>query len=219
MNHLMATKGRVEPAQSLREAHTADTRRRIVDALGELLVEEHPATLSMPAVAQRAGVSVATVYRYFPTKGALLDAGTELADGVADGLGVPTAEHARADVLEPFLLAAARHVSRHAALIQSQLASPVGRDIRRRRLGRRLEQVGTVLERDGLDLTDPEVVRLAHLAVTLIGSGTMLELLERQGLSPARVAADLSWAIEALTEATRTEVRRRTTPATTRRAR
>jgi AcrR family transcriptional regulator len=217
----MSKKGWAAPAPppSLREAHTADTRRRIVEALGELLVEEHPATLSMPAVARHAGVSVATLYRYFPTKEALLDAGTELADGVADGLGVPTAERARADELEPLLLAAARHVARHAALIQSQLASPVGREIRRRRLGRRLEQVGTVLDREGLDVAEPEVARLARLAVTLMGSGTMLELLDRQGLSPARVAADLSWAIEALTEVTRTDVRRRTSPATTRRPR
>jgi AcrR family transcriptional regulator len=216
MNPLM-TRSATATEPTLREAHTAETRRRIVDALGELLVDEHPATLSMPAIARRAGVSVATVYRYFPTKEALLDAGSQLAAGPADGPAPP--DQARAEKIEPFLLAAARHTARHAALIQSQLASPVGRDIRRRRLATRLEQVRAVVEDEGLDTSQPEVVRLVHLVVTLMGSGTMLELLDRHGLSPARVAADLSWAVEALTDVTREELRRRTVPTKTRRTR
>ena len=64
MNRLVMGKG---ASPTLREAHRADTRERIVHALGEQLTEEHPAALSVPAVARRAGVSVATVYRYFPS--------------------------------------------------------------------------------------------------------------------------------------------------------
>ena len=43
-------------------------------AVAELVADAHPASISVPAVAARAGVGVATVYRYFPTKEALLDA-------------------------------------------------------------------------------------------------------------------------------------------------
>ena len=43
-------------------------------AVSDLVANDHPAAISVPAVAERAGVGVATVYRYFPTKEALLDA-------------------------------------------------------------------------------------------------------------------------------------------------
>src|SRR5215203_1486893 len=70
MNRLMGS----EPKGTLREAHTLATRGRIVQAVADLVAEAHPASISVPAVAKRAGVGVATVYRYFPTKEALLDA-------------------------------------------------------------------------------------------------------------------------------------------------
>src|ERR1700738_4443705 len=53
---------------SLREAHKALTRARILDALAELIREEHPLEVSMAAVAAQAGVSETTLYRYFPPK-------------------------------------------------------------------------------------------------------------------------------------------------------
>src|SRR5690242_17527309 len=64
----------------LRAAHVAETRRRILDAVNSLLAEEHPAALSVPAVAKRAGTSTATIYRHFPTKEALLDASAASVD-------------------------------------------------------------------------------------------------------------------------------------------
>ena len=60
--------------ETLRDAHKNATRSRIVRAVADLVAEAHPASISVPAVAKRAGVGVATVYRYFPTKEALLDA-------------------------------------------------------------------------------------------------------------------------------------------------
>src|SRR5262245_49618761 len=49
-------------------AHRADIEGRIVDAYMELLETASPTGVSMPAVAERAGVSVRTLYRYFPSK-------------------------------------------------------------------------------------------------------------------------------------------------------
>src|SRR5207237_5936910 len=56
-----------------RKEHAELTRRAIIDALIGLLVDEHPALVSIPAVAKRANVSVRTVYHHFPTKEALFD--------------------------------------------------------------------------------------------------------------------------------------------------
>jgi AcrR family transcriptional regulator len=60
-----------------RKAHAEATRLRILQALIDLLVDEGPATVSIPQVAKRAGVSVRIVYHYFPTKEALFDSLTE----------------------------------------------------------------------------------------------------------------------------------------------
>ncbi|HXR72591.1 TetR/AcrR family transcriptional regulator [Actinocrinis sp.] len=48
-------------------------RRKLLDATGELLREGSGAAV-MPAIAERAGLSVATAYRYFPSLDELLNA-------------------------------------------------------------------------------------------------------------------------------------------------
>jgi AcrR family transcriptional regulator len=51
-----------------------ETRRRITEATVELHGSVGPARTSVSAVAERAGVQRATVYRHFPDEGALIDA-------------------------------------------------------------------------------------------------------------------------------------------------
>jgi AcrR family transcriptional regulator len=48
-------------------------RRRLLDAAGDLLRTD-PATVTVPRIAERAGLSPATAYRYFPSLDNLLDA-------------------------------------------------------------------------------------------------------------------------------------------------
>jgi AcrR family transcriptional regulator len=48
------------------------TRRQVLDAARELLVERGPAAVTMRDVATRAGVSAETVYKTFGTKAALI---------------------------------------------------------------------------------------------------------------------------------------------------
>jgi AcrR family transcriptional regulator len=61
---------RKRPSQS-RSAHTVDT---ILDATARILVERGYASTSTNAVAERAGVSVGSLYQYFPNKDALIAA-------------------------------------------------------------------------------------------------------------------------------------------------
>lgn len=58
---------------SLRQEQLDVTRRRILDALVDLVSTEGVHDLSVQDVADRAGVSHRTVYRHFPDKSALLD--------------------------------------------------------------------------------------------------------------------------------------------------
>jgi len=53
---------------SLREHQRAVTRDRIITALSELIESRHPLDVTMAGVAEQAGVSEPTLYRYFPTK-------------------------------------------------------------------------------------------------------------------------------------------------------
>jgi AcrR family transcriptional regulator len=62
---------------ALREEQAAQTRARILEAAVELLAENGDGEIVMPQVAERAGVSLRTVYRNFPTRDALLDAVAE----------------------------------------------------------------------------------------------------------------------------------------------
>ncbi len=58
---------------SLRDENTQRARERILDALAGHLARHGAQDLSLPAVARSAGVGVATIYRYYPTREALLD--------------------------------------------------------------------------------------------------------------------------------------------------
>ena len=66
---------------SLRDEQAARTRERILDGAVSLLADGTLAELTIPLVAERAGVAVLTVYRYFPTKELLLEAVALLVDG------------------------------------------------------------------------------------------------------------------------------------------
>src|SRR3954462_4498458 len=70
MNDLAPTSDRSYD-NSHRAAQAAQTRAAILDALVRVMARG-VAELSMPAVAQEAGVSLRTVYRHFPTKRELL---------------------------------------------------------------------------------------------------------------------------------------------------
>ena len=60
---------RVRSSERVRGRSTgAMSGTRIVDAFLDLVAAASPQGTSMPAVAERAGISVRTLYRYFPTK-------------------------------------------------------------------------------------------------------------------------------------------------------
>ncbi len=177
------------------------TRQRIVEAVVELVTDEHPASLSVPAVARTAGTSVATVYRYFPTKEALLDAasligGEETREKLS---GFPTT-FAEFDAVLPFAFA---ELARHLPLARNQLASPLGRELRRRRWLAKATAVDAAMARDGLEPTSPAGRRLAAVVDVLTSSTALLELHDKAGLPVDEAAAVVSWAVKTLLEASR----------------
>src|SRR3954470_17657305 len=70
----MSEPARSEPRRrsSLRDQQADLTRDLIMRAFQELLQNDHPDAITFPQVAEAGGVSLRTVYRYFPTRAELL---------------------------------------------------------------------------------------------------------------------------------------------------
>lgn len=77
----------------LRARQAAETRRSVIDAALELFAEHGWAATSLPAIAQRAGVSVDTIYSTFGNKSTLLMAVVHVAI-VGDDDGAPMVDRA-----------------------------------------------------------------------------------------------------------------------------
>jgi AcrR family transcriptional regulator len=197
MNHLMTT-GRA----TLREAHKEATRSRIVRAVAELVADAHPASISVPAVAERAGVGVATVYRYFPTKAALLDASAMVlgADAKLSSLESYPSSFEEAAALLPDQFAA---IARQIPLARNQLASPLGRQLRQVRWEAKRAALDHALTDSSIDPRSPQGERLAAITDVLTSSTAVLELHDKAGI-PIDVATDhVLWALRVLTQATK----------------
>jgi AcrR family transcriptional regulator len=73
--------------ESLRDQQRRVARDRIIQAAAEELVQVGLANLSVPAVAERAGVSLRTVYNHFENKEILLDSLIDASDALLVSLG------------------------------------------------------------------------------------------------------------------------------------
>jgi AcrR family transcriptional regulator len=185
-----------------RARNRAATERAILEAVHDLVTESHPAALSMPAVAERAGVGLRTLYRYFPSKEALLDAAslsmsTDAREAVG---GTPTTE-----TLGEYVRINWLGFVDQVAAIKAQHLTPAGRELRARRLPDSRRAVRRGLEERGVELPDTDQDRLVDLIVTITGSSTFLELVDRLGHDPEDAAALATWAVRALTDRARTD--------------
>lgn len=198
MNHLTMADA---PAETLRDTQKRTTRERIVRAVAELVADAHPAAVSVPAVAQRAGVGVATVYRYFPTKEALLDASAMVLgdDSKLTSLDAFPSSFDEVTQLLPDQFAA---IARQIHLARNQLASPLGRQLRQVRWQAKQVAVTKALEGSGIDPTSPAGERFAAIADVLTSSTAVLELHDKAGIPIDEAADHVLWALSVLERAT-----------------
>lgn len=207
MNHLVRVDA-PEPAPdgpaSLRAEQRRATRNRIVRAVAALVADAHPASVSVPAVARQAGVSVATVYRYFPTKEALLDASAMVLgdDAKLSSLAAYPTTFEEAMALLPDQFAA---LARQLPLARNQLASPLGRELRQVRWQAKQAATRKGLLASGIDPDSPAGERLAAVADVLTSSTAVLELHDKAGLPIEDATQHVIWALEVLIRATQEE--------------
>lgn len=195
----------VSEPSSLREQHKRATRERIVLAVAELVANAHPASISVPAVAARAGVGVATVYRYFPTKEALLDASAMVlgSDSKITSLDQMPTSFAEASSILPTQFAA---IARQLPMARNQLASPLGRQLRKVRWEAKRVAMTSALEGSGIDPASLPGRRLAAVADVLTSSTAVLELHDKAGIPIDQAAAHVLWALGVLERATQEEI-------------
>jgi AcrR family transcriptional regulator len=184
--------------EALRDEQTNLTRRRIIEAVAEVATHAHPTAFSVPAVAAAAGVSVRTVYRYFPTKEDLLDGLSEFGGGAGVYLS-SSDEVTFAEYLErlPDLFGS---LYENRSTVQAQNASPVGREARQRRVAARQARVRGALRDVAPRLGDHDLDRLTAVCTALGSSTTLFELVDTIGLEVDDAADVVAWAMRTLTD-------------------
>jgi AcrR family transcriptional regulator len=183
---------------TLRDQQRELTRRTILSAVLDLVAEGSMGELSVPLVAARSGASVATIYRYYPTKDALLSAAAEEPARRAGGALITAGEDGSA-----YLRKMWEDFASHLDLVRHQLASDAGREMRNQRYDTARAWFGESLAGQGVDPETAAGRRLLRLGLLLTSSIAFLDLHDRQGRSPSEAVDDVTWAVAALTEATR----------------
>jgi AcrR family transcriptional regulator len=186
---------------SLRDEQRALTRRKVLAAVLELLAEGSLDELSVPAVSQRSGVSVATIYRYFPTRDELLAAAA--AEPSRQALEHRPARRRDDDDLAAFQRVMWHDFAGNLPLLRHQVASTAGREMRAARLERSRTLLAGYVERQGIDPQSDDGQRLISLLLLINGSLALIELHDRQGLDVDDALDRSMWAARALIDATR----------------
>jgi AcrR family transcriptional regulator len=187
---------RVMTSPSLRDQQAAVTRTRILSAVAELLEEGDAEELTMPGVAAASGVSLRTIYRYYPTREELLEAaGRWIGDELLRHPYPATLDEV-ADRFEE----GAPDFDEHPGLVRAMALSQLGRRIRGYRRRERLEALARALREELPGLPEDELRRAEAVIAYLHNILAYTTLREENGLSGEEIGRAIGWAIRALVE-------------------
>jgi AcrR family transcriptional regulator len=186
----------------LRDRHRALSQQTIVDAAASLVNERHHLDFSMKEVAERAGVSLRTVYNHFPDRNDLLDALGRVFEERSAALGQPQA----ADLGDETDLASAIRSSHRVAeelggiseaFAQMPLAD-AGRDAARaERTQKLVDHIASLMPTTPIEVS----TRIALLLRHLISHRSWFWLTREYGLETDEVTDLVVWTLETLTAA------------------
>lgn len=181
----------------LRERQADNTRRAILEAASELIVEDGLASFSMRDVAEEAGVSERTVYNHFATRQAVLDGLTDYVAERLDELGLQDDPRDIEDLTGRMVAinrafdtigAPARAMARLTAAQGRPSAAAVERTEHFR------ERFADVLD----PLPPDEAERCFAMIRTVVSSTTWLRLREEFALGSDDTAKAIAWALKTL---------------------
>jgi AcrR family transcriptional regulator len=179
----------------LREEQLEQTRERILEATARVLAA-NDGTLSIPAVAREAAVSVPTVYRHFGTKEDLI---TSLGELFFDRFRLAD-RRPPADLgeLRAFLVEQAAEYAKAEPMLRALATTEAGRKARQELAPRRKQVIGAGLEPllDGVSDDDRRRVRDVYLLLT--SSGGYRAGRELLAYSDEQLADMIVWVVERL---------------------
>lgn len=197
----MTATGSRSYSSPLRAEQAAATRDRIIDATVELLQGVDPGAFGMPEVADRAGVSVRTVYRAFPTKDDLLDGVLatikERFDRIA---GSPPATRQEFDTSVPD---AVRAVFELEPLYRALFATAAGREAHQGAAAARRPSFEAAFAEDLAGLPEDQVRLIVSLLHLVTSSRSVLWLKDYAGLDVEEAGAAVEWAVATFANAAR----------------
>jgi AcrR family transcriptional regulator len=185
----------------LREEHRQLTRQKVLAAVLELVAEGSIDALSVPAVSQRSGVSVATIYRYFPNKDQLLAAASAEPSRRATTSADRPARQDGDDDLDHHVRVMWHEFSDNLPLLRHQLSSEAGREMRQARAPENRRRLAGYVERCGIDPASEVGERLISMIMVVTSSTALVELQDRQGLDIDEAIENSLWALRALIDA------------------
>jgi len=180
----------------LRQRQADQTRVLILQALTEQLAEDGLNEFNIPRVARRAGVSVRTVYRYFPTREALLDALQIWIDERI--LDTPCPKTSDELIFLP--VAQFRQFDIHVPLVLAQIASPAGLEVQARGRRKRLEAYRSALKEVTGHLSEEETRAALAVVSRLFRSTTWKDFRKEFGMTGEESGRAVSWALRTLIE-------------------
>lgn len=185
-----------QAATSLRERQARQVREAVLEAAIAELERRSVDDVSMADVARAAGISLRTLYRYFPDRASLLHAAGEHLFG---SLGVPVDITGPDDITASFRDAASR-LSTRPELTRALLRTSAGRATRSAVRPRRLEAIRAALEPLTATL-DADTARWATAVIAhLCSTASWVDVSDESGLDDADAQRAVSWAIDVLVE-------------------
>jgi AcrR family transcriptional regulator len=189
---------------SLREQYAAATRERILSAVADLVERGELEELTVPAVAEASGVSLRTIYRYYPTREDLMEAaGRWIGDELLKH-PYPRDLDEVADLFE----AGCRDFDERPGLARALALSQLGQRVRGYRRRERLEAIGRAL-REEVGGVDEQELRHAEAVLAYLHNIIAYTVLREEcGMSGEEIGRAIAWAIRTLVEDLRRKDRR-----------
>jgi AcrR family transcriptional regulator len=181
----------------VRSAQKAETRRRILEAVAARLVQGTFDSVLMEEIARAAGVGLATLYRYFPSREALLDAlADEYFQQHLGDLPYPKTPEEIAVGMERSFVA----FDADPSFVRMYFTTELGRTARKRGRQRRIEAIQAALRPVTAGLPDDQRRNVEAVIAYLASIQAWLTMEEEFGLSGAQVGKSVTWAINTLIE-------------------
>ncbi len=153
------------------------------------------ASLSIPAVAREAGVSVPTVYRHFGSKAELLAA---LHSHIGRRVGLDQVpDPSSLDDLHEFVRRMFDGLDTNDALAMAAMASPVAAEVRKAVMPSRYERIHRFTDAIGASVPEAERSRLARVLAILTSSSALRIWRDQIGSSVDEAADDVDWIVRA----------------------